>query len=76
MSYIVLQVPDQDSAVYPIYTNEKDMSTRPKPNTGNVLNVTKTWDRKNCEYRPFVYNGFHLSNECPTCESNPADFVS
>jgi hypothetical protein len=77
-SYLILSIPDTPEAVYPIYDTETTQEGRPQtPPTGasaNVLNVTKTFDYRNCEFRPFMFKGLHFSSPCPHCDADPESF--
>jgi hypothetical protein len=77
-NYLIVQTPDEPEYQYPIYDTEAYKAGKPQIPQGqenlNVLNVTKTWDYRNCEYRPFVFKGVHLQKPCIHCESDPEQF--
>jgi hypothetical protein len=75
-SYLIVQMPDEPEFTYPIYDTEiqgKQRTLR-SADSFNVLNVTKTFDYRNCEFRPFVFKGLHFSSPCPHCDSDSESF--
>lgn len=75
-SYTVLQTPDSDEFVYPQLetVNNGRPIPIPRPTNAQVLNVTKSYNFKNCEYRPFYVHGMHMSGLCSTCEEKPEEW--
>ncbi|OQV21904.1 Vitellogenin-6 [Hypsibius exemplaris] len=85
VSYLVLEQPaNKPEEIYPIYENENETKSEQRGQSQrqsagqelNVLNVTKTFDYRNCEFQPFVFKGIHLTSTCPGCESRPEDFFN
>jgi hypothetical protein len=88
VSYLIMSQPDRDEKTYPIeeINGQVPSSGSPSSRPGSrspravvtdnepVLNVTKTFDYRHCEFRPFVFRGLHLTSACPTCESDAEDF--
>jgi len=85
VSYLVLEQPaNQPEEIYPISENENDTQSvqagqrnrQPGQPELSVMNITKTFDYRNCEFQPFVFKGIHLTSTCPGCDADAADFFN
>jgi hypothetical protein len=84
VSYLVLEIPDSPESIYPIYDTDVQPGSNGIPprnirkprssDDSNVLNVTKTFDYRHCEFRPFFFRGLHFSSACPGCDSDDESF--